>query len=247
MKKWESPEDGLRALKFFPLFLIVASAALCQEGLPVDSELMRPNEAQITAASGKVSRIRDTQTWALSAGEKVPVRQIITTGEDGYARFVVAGGSSFEMFANSRVIFRQNTAAAGDLLDVVAGRVRVHLQPTPGQTQQRVFTPVAIIIGTPQPATLAIAIDEDDTVRIDVMEGEVRVQHSLLPRNDPVIVKAVDAVLVRPHEQISRRVDRGSLYRYTVKSLHDIWSSIWPGHADHDGEPIEQNKLLAER
>jgi hypothetical protein len=209
---------------------------------------MRPNEAQITAASGKVSRIRDAQTWALSAGEKVPVRQIITTGEDGYARFVVAGGSSFELFANSRVIFRRNTASAGDLLDIVAGRVRVHLRPTVGQIQQRIFTPVAIITGTHQPASMAIAIDEDDTVRIDVMEGEVRVQHSLLPRNDPIIVKAVDAILVRPNEQISRRVDRGSLYRYTVKSLHDIWSSVWPGHAsDHDSEPIEQNKLLARR
>jgi hypothetical protein len=238
----------LRALNFFPLLLMPASAALCQDGRPVDAELMRPNEAQITAASGKVSRVRDAQNWALSAGEKVPVRQIITTGEDGYARFVVAGGSSFEMFADSRVVFRQNTAAAGDLLDVVAGRVRVHLQPTAGQTQQRVFTPVAIITGTHQPATFAIAIDEDDTVRIDVVEGEVRVQHSLLPRNDPTIVKAVDAVLVRPNEQISRRVDRGSLYRYTVKSLHDIWSSIWPGHtAGHDAEPIEQNKLLAQR
>ncbi len=236
----------MRSLNFLPLLFISASAALCQNGRPVDPELMRPNEAQITAANGKVSRIRDAQAWALSAGERVPVRQIIMTGEDGYARFVVAGGSSFEMFANSRVVFRQNTAAAGDLLDVVAGRVRVHLQPTAGQTQQRVFTPVAIITGTHQPATLAIAIDEDDTVRIDVVEGEVRVQHSLLPRNDPTIVKAVDAVLVRPNEQISRRVDRGSLYRYTVKPLHDIWSSIWPGHAS-DGEPIEQNKLLAER
>jgi hypothetical protein len=238
----------LRALNVFPLVLMSASAALCQEGRPLDTELMRPNEARITAASGKVSRIRDAQAWALSAGEKVPVRQIITTGEDGYARFVVAGGSSFELFANSRVVFRQNTAAAGDLLDIVAGRVRVHLQPTAGQTQQRVFTPVAIITGTHQPATLAIAIDEDDAVRIDVVEGEVRIQHSRIPRNDPTIVKAVDAVLVRPNEQISRRVDRGSLYRYTVRSLHDIWASIWPGHAaDHNGDPIEQNKLLAER
>jgi hypothetical protein len=80
------------------------------------------------------------------------------------------------------------------------------------------------------------------------MEGEVRVQHALRPRSDPTIVRAVDAILVRPDEQISRRVDRGSLYRYTVKSLHDIWSSVWPGHASpHEGDPIEQNRLLARR
>jgi hypothetical protein len=248
MWKNRSAGDSLRALNLLLFLFMTSGAALCQEGLPIDPESMRPNEAHITAASGRVSRIRDTQVWALSAGEKVPVRQIITTGSDGYARFEVAGGSSFELFSNSRVVFRQNTAMAGDLLDVVAGRVRVHLQPTAGQTQQRVFTPAAVISGAHQPTTIAIAIDEDDTVRIDVMEGEVRVQHALRPRSDPTIVRAVDAILVRPDEQISRRVDRGSLYRYTVKSLHDIWSSVWPGHASpHEGDPIEQNRLLARR
>jgi hypothetical protein len=237
----------LRALNVFLFVTITAASAAGQDGRPVDSELMRQNEAHITAASGRVSRIRDAQAWALSAGERVPVRQIITTGQDGYARFEVAGGSSFELFSNSRVVFRQNTAMAGDLLDVVAGRVRVHLEPTAGQTQQRIFTPAAIITAAHQPVSMAIAIDEDSTVRIDVMEGEVRVQHSLRPRNDPTIVRAVDAILIRPDEEISRRVDRGSLYRYTVKSLHDIWSSVWPGHAAaHDGDPIEQ-KLLAQR
>ncbi|HEY7304354.1 MAG TPA: FecR domain-containing protein [Bryobacteraceae bacterium] len=241
------PEKSLRALNFFLFVTITAGSAECQEGRPIDPELMRPNEAHITAATGQVSRIRDAQAWALSAGEQVPVRQIITTGRDGYARFEVAGGSSFELFSNSRIIFRQNTAMAGDLLDVVAGRVRVHLEPTAGQTQQRVFTPAAIITAAQQPASMAIAIDEDNTVRIDVMEGEVRVQHALRPRNDPTIVRAADAILIRPDEQISRRVDRGSLYRYTVKSLHDIWSSVWPGHTGpHDGDPIEQ-KLLAQR
>ncbi len=237
----------MRGLASFIFVVVTAGSAQCQEERIVDSTAARPNEAHITAASGQVSRIRDERKWALSAGEKVPVRQVITTGPDGYARFTVAGGSSFELFSNSRVVFRQNTAAAGDLLDVVSGRVRVHLRPVPGQAQQRVFTPVAII-STRQPASMAIAIDEDDTVRIDVMEGEVRVQHTLLPRNDPTIVRAADAILVRPDEQISRQVDRGSLYRYTVKSLRDIWSSVWPGHAaSRDGEPIEQNKLLARR
>jgi len=237
----------LRGLASFIFIAVIAGCAQCHGEQIVGSGIPHPNEAQITAATGQVSRIRDEEKWALSAGERVPVRQVITTGADGYARFIVAGGSSFELFGNSRVIFRQNTAAAGDLLDVVSGRVRVNLQPAPGQSQQRVFTPVAVI-STRQPATLAIAIDEDDTVRIDVMEGEIRVQHTRLPRNEPTIVRAADAILVRPDEQISRQVDRGSLYRYTVKSLHDIWSSIWPGHTPpRDDGPIEQNKLLAER
>jgi len=140
------------------------------------------------------------------------------------------------------VVFRQNAARAGDLLDVMAGRVQIHLQPTMGQPRQRVFTPVAIITAS-EPSTIAIAIDEDDMVRIDVIEGAIRVQHTLLPRNEPTLVRAIDAILVQKDQPISRRVDRGSLYRYTVK----IWSAITLKHSGaHDGEPVEGNKFLAE-
>ncbi len=203
---------------------------------------MQQYEAHATAVTGKVSRLRDRRPWALSTGERVPIQQIITTGGDGYARFEVAGGSTFDIYANSRVVFRQNSAAAGDLLDVLAGRVRIHLQPTPGEPQQRIFTPVAVITAR-QPSTVVMAVDEDDTVRIDVVEGQVRVRHTVLPGNEPVVVKAIDAILVQRDQPISRRVDRGSLYRYTVK----IFSAITPGHSgSRSGEPVEGNKFLAD-
>jgi hypothetical protein len=212
---------------------------------PVDSSAMRRNEAHAITVTGQVTRIRDQQPWAVSSGEQVPIQQIISTGGDGYARFAVEGGSSFELLSNSRIVFRQNMASAGDLLDVVGGRVRIQLHPTASQPQLRIFTPVAVVMAM-QPAAISIAVDEDDSVRIDVLEGEVRVQHKLLPRNEPTIVRAVDAILVQPDHQISRRVDRGSLYRYTVKPLHDLWTAVTPGHS-HSGEPIEQNKFVAER
>lgn len=194
--------------------------------------------------TGQVSRVREGENgelWAVSAGEHVPLRDVITTGADGYARFEVAGGSSFEVFGNSRLVFRQNPSNAGDLIDVVAGRVRIHLQPTIGQQQLRVFCPVAII-STHQTATIAIGVDEDETTRIDVMEGEIRVQHTLLPRNEPVLVKAVDAILVQKDQPISHRVERGSLYRYTMRIL----LAITPGHsATRNSDPVEQQKFLA--
>ncbi len=202
---------------------------------------MQAYEAHAIAVTGQVSRLRDERPWALSAGERVPIQQIISTGQDGYARFAVAGGSTFDIYANSRVVFRQNAATAGDLLDVLAGRVRIHLQPTPGEPQQRIFTPVAIIAAR-EPSTVVLAIDEDDTVRIDVVEGQVHVQHTILPRSEPVLVKAIDAILVQRDQPISRRVDRGSLYRYTVK----VFSAITPGHsAAKSGEPVEGNKFMA--
>jgi hypothetical protein len=231
---------------FSTLFLAIvwASKALAQNA-PVDSSAMQKYEAHATSVSGEVTRIRDERPWALSSGERVPIQQVISTGRDGYAHFVVAGGSSFDLLSDSRVVFRQNAASAGDLLDVVAGRVRIHLQPSPGQPQQRILTPAATITAV-QAATVSIAVDEDDTVRIDVLEGEVRIQHTMLPRNEPTIVRAVDAILVQKDQPISRRVDRGSLYRYTVKPLHDLWTAVTPGHAAHSGEPVEGNKFLAD-
>jgi hypothetical protein len=221
-------------------------SCVCQgQNAPVDLAAMQRNEAHATAVTGQVTRIRDRQPWAVSSGEQVPIQQVISTGGDGYARFTVEGGSSFELLSNSRIMFRQNMASAGDLLDVVGGRVRIQLRPTAGQPQLRVFTPVAVVTAL-QPAVISVAVDEDDSVRIDVLEGEVRVQHKLLPRNEPTIVRAVDAILVQPDQQISRRVDRGSLYRYTVKPLHDLWTAVTPGHS-HSGEPIEGNKFVAER
>lgn len=235
-------------MQFFASALLLCSVTLCSlcaQNFPVDESAMQRYEAHATSVAGSVSRVRDQQPWAVNAGERVPVRQIITTGIDGNAHFTVAGGSNFDIFSNSRVAFRQNTASAGDLLDVFAGLVRVHLQPTMNQPQQRIFTPTAVISAV-RPATLAVAIDQDDTVRIDVLEGEIRVIHTKLPKADLTVVRALDAILVRPDEPISRRVDRGSLYRYTVKPFKDIWTAVTPGHSpSHNGDVIEGDKVFA--
>jgi hypothetical protein len=215
------------------------------QNLPVDASAMQPYEAHALSVTGTVSRVRDRQPWAVSTGEQIPVRQIISTGSDGTAHFTVAGGAYFDIFSNSRLVFRENTASAGDLLDLISGRVRVHLQPSISQPQQRVFTPTAII-STNRAATVALALDQDDTLRIDVLEGDVRVQHTRLPKSEPTVVRAIDAILVRPDEAISRRVDRGSLYRYTVKPFKDIWGAVTPGHSgSHNGDVIEGENVVA--
>ena len=223
------------------LWLMAASSIGWAQTAAVDSAVMRPYEAQVTAVEGEVDRIRDHQPWALSSGERVQVAQVITTGKHGYAHFTMTGGRYFDIFSNSRVIFRENVANTGDLVDVLSGRVRVHMQPAPGQAQERVFCPSAVI-STHQPSTVAMVVDEDNTVRIDVIEGEVRIQHTQRPSSEPVVVHAIDAILIQPNEPISRRVDRGSLYRYTAK----IWAAITFNHSSHDGEPIEGNKLVAQ-
>jgi len=221
-------------------WLFVFAGAGTAGALPVEPGAANEDlRADALVVTGKVIYQRDGQPWAVSSGELVPLRKTITTGDDGYGHFRVAGGDTFDIFADSQVLFRGNPGNPGDLLDVQSGRVRVHLISTRGAPQKRIFTPSAII-SAHGPASLALAVDEEGSVRIDVTEGEIRVQHALLPRSEPVLVRAIDAIMVRPNETVSRQVDRGSLYRYTVK----IWSALTFGHSGHDGEPIEGNRFF---
>jgi hypothetical protein len=112
--------------------------------------------------------------------------------------------------------------------------------------QQRVFCRIAIITAR-MPATIALATDEDGNVRVDVLEGEVAVQHALHPRNEPTIVRAIDAIEIEQDEQISRRVDRGTLYRYTVKPWHDLVELLTAGrsHPRVQEQPFAPEQLLA--
>ena len=233
--------EAVLRIFFLATSALYVSISLAQD-LPVDSAVLQRLAAKAVAISGQVTVLRDNRPWAVSGGEFIPVAQSISTGPDGYGHFQVPGASSFDLFGNSRIIFRKNFVSPGDLLDLLSGRVRIHLRPGMSEQPMRVFAGVAILTAH-EPATIALALDEDSTLRIDVIEGEIRVQHRLLPRNDPVLVKAIDAIIVRPNEQISRRVDRGSLYRYTVKIL----SAITPGHsAARNNDPIEGSKFLAE-
>src|SRR5579875_368774 len=78
--------------------------------------------------------------------------------------------------------------------------------------------------------SIAIAVDESGTTRIDVVEGQVYVQHTLLPKGDGTVVRAVDAILVRPKEPISRHLDRGAIYRLAIKPLRNVFTAITFGH-----------------
>jgi hypothetical protein len=191
----------------------------------VDSQAAQQYEARATYVEGQVSRVAGKDLpWALSEGETVPVQQAITTGPDSFARFEVKGGSSFEIYANSLVLFRQNAAAAGDLIYIEDGRAKVSMIfAADYRPVQRVITPVAIISARAN-AVITVSQEDDQSTRVDVLEGQVSVRHALLFRGENAIVKAGDAIIVRRNEPISRKMDRGSLYRYALRSIVDALS-----------------------
>jgi hypothetical protein len=112
---------------------------------------LAPLQAQDTAAkalviNGDVSVLRDGNPWALFEGNTVRPKQMVKTGPDGYARFQVSDGSTFEVFPNSQVMFRDNPPSWKDLLDVVIGRVKVYIQHLPGvPNPNNVSSPTAVI------------------------------------------------------------------------------------------------------
>ncbi len=182
--------------------------------------------AEVITLNGQVSVLRDNMPWALNVGDKVQPRQIIFTGADGFAVFKVSDGSTFEVFPNSRTIFRESPANWKDILDVLIGRVKVHIQKLGGQpNHNRVRTPTAVISvrGT---IFDVVVEDEDATTFVSVDEGQVMVENWQTPGGGPKILNAGESIRIFKNQPLARRVDKGSaaqtLLRAAANALYDL-------------------------
>jgi hypothetical protein len=190
--------------------------------------LPAPPEAAATVVSltGSVSILRDNQPWALSVGDSVQVRQIIVSGPDGHALFKVSDGSTFEVFPNSYVTFRKNPPNWGDLIDLLVGRVKVHIQKWGNQPNpNRIYTPTAVISvrGTIFDVTVN---DEDESTVVQVEEGQVAVQHALLPRGGAKIVNEGETLTVYKNQPLEAHlVDKGTVIQHVLRALVDAFQT----------------------
>ncbi len=92
--------------------------------------------ARVVSLDGQVSVMRDAIPWALKEGDPVRVRELIVTGPDGSAVFELADGSTFEIYPNSHVTFRNTPGNLRDLLDLWLGRIKVHIRSVGGRRGQ---------------------------------------------------------------------------------------------------------------
>ncbi len=190
---------------------------------PIDSPQYA---AKVMTLTGRVSVLRDSQELALDVGDSVQVKQLIVTGPDGHALFQVSDGSTFEVFANSQMIFRKNPPNWTDLLDVFLGRVRVHIEhlgnkPNPN----RVLTPAAVI--SVRGTTFDVTVEDDaSTTLVEVEEGQVEVQHKLLPRGDPVILNPGEQRRIYKNEPLANNwIQKGTVVRQVVRMIADAVST----------------------
>jgi ferric-dicitrate binding protein FerR (iron transport regulator) len=186
---------------------------------------LAPLQAQDTAAkalviNGDVSVLRGSNPWALFEGNTVQPKQIVKTGPDGYARFQVSDGSTFEVFPNSQVIFRANPPSWKDLLDIVIGRVKVYVQHLNGvPNPNNVSSPTAVI--SVRGTVFAVVVeDQDGTTFVSVDEGLVLVR-SKAPAGGEKLLQPTESIRVWKNQPLAQKMDKGSIVRGVVRAIED--------------------------
>jgi hypothetical protein len=181
--------------------------------------------AKVTYLTGQVSVMKGSSPWALNTGDTVTRRQMIVTGPDGYAQFQVDDGSTFEVFPNSKVIFRANMTWT-DLLDLYIGRIKVHIQKWGGQpNHQRIMTPTAVI--SVRGTTFEVAHEEDESTLVAVEEGQVAVGHVRLAFDKPRILNAGEQLRVYKDQPLAKaKVDKGAIGRRVADGLADALYTV---------------------
>ena len=167
--------------------------------LPLQSQSQ--DVARAIYVSGRVSVIRAVGEEALFEKGGVHPKEIIVTGQDGYAQFQIADGSTFEVFPNSRVVFR-DTFNWMDLIQVWLGRIRVQIEHRNGPNPKRVSTPTAVI--SVRGTVFDVAVEDDlGTTVVSVEEGQVGVQHRL-QAGGMRIVNQNESIRVYPDQPLGK-------------------------------------------
>jgi hypothetical protein len=205
--------------------LVAALGAVCSAQAPLAIPSIS-DAARVTAITGQVSVLRDSQPWALNLGDDIKLGQVIITGEDGFAVFQVSDGSTFEVYANSQVVFRKTPGNLKDLLDVILGRVRVHIQKWGGQPNfNRVFTPTAVISVRGTIFDVEVEDDEDTTL-VAVEEGLVEVQHARRPGTPRLVGPGEWLRIYRNQPMAAIGIDKGSALNVAFRAISDALHTL---------------------
>jgi hypothetical protein len=178
--------------------------------------------AMVLVQSGDVSQLGDRAGYRVTIPTCgiVKQQQVIKTGADGYAKFQVSDGSTFEVFPNTELTFRK-TYGIGDLLNVWMGRVKVYIQHLPGiPNPNNVTTPTALI--SVRGTIFDVEVQElDGTTFVTLDEGRVDVRH-LRVASGIVSLSPGESIQVLPNTPLVPLAhDRGFVLRQVLKGLED--------------------------
>jgi hypothetical protein len=179
--------------------------------------------AKVLLQSGQVSVMNGGYLQALNTGDKIRMQQVIVTGPDGFARFqVLSDGSTFEVFPNSRVTFRDTPGNWRKLLDVVMGHVKVFIQHAPGVANPNdVTSPTAIV--SVRGTVFDVDVRDEDTTVVSVDEGEVGVRNWTAPGNAAVLHSGDSITVLRNVPLAAARIDKGGILQRVLRAARDLY------------------------
>ncbi len=213
--------------------LTAAALAAC---LPVLSA--QDLAATVIAQTGMVSIADGGYFKALSTGSSVRPRQLIVTGADGYARFQVSDGSTFEVFQNSKVVFRETPGDWKHLINIFIGRIKVFVQHAPGIPNPNNVTSPTAVVSVRGTVFDVVVEDDDGTTFITVDEGQVAVRN-LTAAGNPAILNPGDSIrVIRGQPLLARSIDKGNIFRKALQVTRDALYQVAVGRQPGGGTGI---------
>jgi ferric-dicitrate binding protein FerR (iron transport regulator) len=180
------------------------------------------SSAKVIYQVGQVSTASGGYFTTLSVGQKVNARQLIVTGSDGYARFEVSDGSTFEVFPNSKVVFRETPGNWQHLINIVMGRVKVFIQHAPGVPNPNQVTSPTAVISVRGTVFDVVVQDDDGTTFVTVDEGTVWVKNETAAGN-VAILNAGDSITVyRGQPLFAKQIDKGGFLRQVLYAARNV-------------------------
>lgn len=187
---------------------------------------LAPLEAQnynaiVIEQLGQVSVQAGGYLTPLSKGAPVSPQQLIVTGPDGYARFQVSDGSTFEVFNNARVLFREHLGNWKDLLNVWIGRVKIFIQHEPGKPNYNEVSSPTAVISVRGTVFDVVVEDSDGTTFVTVDEGIVTVRNSTAAGNIVQLLQGDSIRVFKGQPLLGRQIDKGNAIRLAMRAVRD--------------------------
>ena len=159
---------------------------------------------------------------ALSVGSPVRQQQTIVTGPDGYAKFRVSDGSTFEVFNNAQVVFRKNLGNWKDLLNVILGRVKVFIQHEPDKPNHNEVSSPTAVISVRGTVFDVVVEDPDGTTLVTVDEGTVWVRN-MTAAGSTAVLNPGDVIRVFRGQPLEpkAKIDKVDLFNKLKKAAQD--------------------------
>jgi len=186
--------------------------------------------AKVIYQTGQVSISDSGYFKALSVGDPVKIKQLIITGPDGYARFeVLSDHSTFEVFPNSKVFFRDVPGAWDNLLNVVFGRIKVFIQHAPGiPNPNKVTSPTAVI--SVRGTVFDVVVEDDSgTTFVTVDEGIVDVRNTSAPGPSVTLRKDESIRVYHGIPLVAAKVDKGNFFRKALYAAREAYIQVMLG------------------